>query len=254
MLKFFRKIRQNLVIDSKADSRADRLNKYLLYAIGEIILVVVGILIALQINNWNKQREEGLLEIKILEEIRTNLELDLLEIPGDILHMDSVNWACINFIDFVKNNESPSKEFYKIAGMVRVRPHFDPNVSGYELLVAKGVGAISNDSLRNAISQLYETAYPYYRRYEDERLSFSLLHVEPKLLEYFTKQFRAGFSYEAEFKISLADFIKLKNDNSATKLISSLSFENEAVLPRAHRTEKTIQILIRMIENELQHI
>ena len=49
MIKFFRKIRQKLITENK-------FNRYLLYAIGEIILVVIGILIALQVNNWNNDR------------------------------------------------------------------------------------------------------------------------------------------------------------------------------------------------------
>ena len=52
MIKFFRKIRQRLLTENK-------ISKYLVYAIGEIILVVIGILIALQINNWNEQRNEN---------------------------------------------------------------------------------------------------------------------------------------------------------------------------------------------------
>ncbi|WP_369999593.1 DUF6090 family protein [Winogradskyella sp.] len=51
MIKFFRKIRQKLIVEN-------RFNKYLLYAFGEIILVVIGILIALQVNNWNQRRLE----------------------------------------------------------------------------------------------------------------------------------------------------------------------------------------------------
>jgi hypothetical protein len=50
MIKFFRKIRQQLLIENK-------FSKYLLYAIGEIVLVVIGILIALSINNWNEKRK-----------------------------------------------------------------------------------------------------------------------------------------------------------------------------------------------------
>ena len=50
MLIFFRKIRQKLLAEN-------RLSKYLIYAVGEIFLVVIGILIALQVNNWNEQRK-----------------------------------------------------------------------------------------------------------------------------------------------------------------------------------------------------
>ena len=59
MLRFFRQIRQRLLTDNK-------FSKYLLYAVGEILLVVIGILIALQVNNWNEKRQEA-------EQIRTQL-------------------------------------------------------------------------------------------------------------------------------------------------------------------------------------
>jgi len=59
MIKFFRKIRKNLLNEGKT-------SKYLKYAIGEILLVVIGILIALQINTWNQER-------LVKQEIKTNL-------------------------------------------------------------------------------------------------------------------------------------------------------------------------------------
>ncbi|WP_273277430.1 DUF6090 family protein [Maribacter polysiphoniae] len=52
MIKFFRRIRQQVLTENK-------FSKYLLYAIGEIVLVVIGILIALQINNWNEIRKDN---------------------------------------------------------------------------------------------------------------------------------------------------------------------------------------------------
>ena len=62
MIKFFRKIRQNLLIENKT-------GKYFKYAIGEIILVVIGILIALSINNWNDNRKNRISERKLLDNI-----------------------------------------------------------------------------------------------------------------------------------------------------------------------------------------
>jgi uncharacterized membrane-anchored protein YhcB (DUF1043 family) len=71
MIKFFRRIRQNLIVEN-------RFSKYLLYAIGEIILVVIGILLALQFNNWNIERENSTKErwylINIVEDIEYQKE------------------------------------------------------------------------------------------------------------------------------------------------------------------------------------
>ena len=69
MIKFFRNIRQSLLMENKT-------GKYLKYAVGEIVLVVFGILIALQINNWNDNRKYAYDKIDFLNGIRNELELD----------------------------------------------------------------------------------------------------------------------------------------------------------------------------------
>ena len=66
MIRFFRNIRQKLAAENKVMA-------YLRYAIGEILLVVIGILIALQINNWNESRKESIFERKVLNEILTSV-------------------------------------------------------------------------------------------------------------------------------------------------------------------------------------
>ena len=70
MIKFFRKIRQRLLSENK-------FSKYLLYAIGEIMLVVIGILIALQINNSSEARKERTIEINYLKNLKADLLLEL---------------------------------------------------------------------------------------------------------------------------------------------------------------------------------
>ena len=69
MIKFFRKIRYDLMEKNKT-------GKYLKYAIGEIILVVVGILIALSINNWNQSKKQDIAEIEFIAGVRNDLIQD----------------------------------------------------------------------------------------------------------------------------------------------------------------------------------
>ena len=70
MIKFFRKIRQNLLSEGKS-------RKYFKYAIGEIILVVIGILIALSVNNWNEKRKNNLLKQAYIKNLKIDLNTDL---------------------------------------------------------------------------------------------------------------------------------------------------------------------------------
>ena len=88
MIKYFRKIRKKLLTENK-------FSKYLLYAIGEIILVVVGILIAVQLNNQNEFRKQKLIEIDILDFV----PLTNVDYGGGIIVTD---W----YSDSSSNNES----------------------------------------------------------------------------------------------------------------------------------------------------
>jgi len=81
MIKLFRKIRQNMIKENKA-------SKYLLYAIGEIILVVIGILIALQLNNWNIERLNKIEEQSYLKAIKTDLTKDALRLKQLVSNID----------------------------------------------------------------------------------------------------------------------------------------------------------------------
>ena len=77
MIKFFRKIRQNLLSEGKT-------SKYLKYAIGEIVLVVVGILIALQINNWNEERKLKAIADAYVERLINDIVADTTAIHASL--------------------------------------------------------------------------------------------------------------------------------------------------------------------------
>ena len=81
MIKIFRKIRQDMIQENRASS-------YLLYAIGEIVLVVLGILIALQINNWNETRKEIAEEQKITFNLNAEFRINLIKLDTIVLKLE----------------------------------------------------------------------------------------------------------------------------------------------------------------------
>jgi hypothetical protein len=154
MIKFFRNIRKTLLSEGKT-------SKYLKYAVGEIILVVVGILIALQINNWNEARKISNLEIDIIQELKNNLDSDLIDIDENIgWHTKSLYSSQIitKVIDEkLSYNDSLDYHFSSIY----VFPMFVPTLTAYETLKQNGTRLIKNDSLRFRIVGLYERDHSF---------------------------------------------------------------------------------------------
>ncbi len=154
MIKFFRKIRQRLLAENK-------ISKYLIYAIGEIVLVVIGILIALTINNWNEKRKLKTEEIKLLKEMKSALESDKEDIISNISEHLSAAQSCHIIIHFVENHllYHDSLDFHFANALNTTR--FGHTSGPYETLKVKGPDLIENDSLRILLGEYYDKLVGY---------------------------------------------------------------------------------------------
>ncbi|MDX1702252.1 MAG: DUF6090 family protein, partial [Melioribacteraceae bacterium] len=162
MLTFFRKIRSHLIGDS-------RIGKYLIYAIGEIALVVIGILIALQLNNWNQQNQRKLREITMLEELKSDLEYSLMEVNQDLKSSKAARDATQRILHLLKGELSTSDSLYYDFHKLITFNNFFPKSSAYETVKSIGLDAISNDSLRIMITNIYELSFSRILKKEDTR-------------------------------------------------------------------------------------
>lgn len=148
MIKFFRKIRQDLLSKSQT-------GKYLKYAIGEIVLVVIGILIAMSINNWNEELKNRSFEKEILEQIRANLIKDRLTLESVLANFENA----MNSTDKVLNPELSTNERdslkYWLSDIVRF-DRFQPLTNAFEVAKSKGLDLISNKQLRFDIGAYYD--------------------------------------------------------------------------------------------------
>lgn len=86
-------------------SSGSKTGKYLKYAIGEIILVVLGILIALQINNWNEERKERNLEMALLKQLQTEFKSNLSQMDGRINIRNNMLSAAVQLIRYIETPE-----------------------------------------------------------------------------------------------------------------------------------------------------
>lgn len=177
-MKIFRTIRQKLASDGKN-------KRYIIFALVEIVLVVIGILVAVQVNNLHNQNQRNNLERKVLMEILSNLERDLFEIQDDIESYDLIQEIDSILISHLQSRQSFNDTIGEYLHIFGLTPHYNPTKSGYKLLETKGIDLISNDSLRISMTDVYERIYPYYGKYEDERLQI----VQTLFIPYLTKNF-----------------------------------------------------------------
>ncbi len=210
MIKFFRKIRQNLLMENKV-------SKYLLYAIGEIVLVIVGILFALQINNWNSNK------------IAHHQELELYATLLDDLN-DNFNSTIARKTELKRHQNL----HYLVYNESKGRATYDPNTNYNFLRWKQGFGAdisekhteslssIRNDSIRNMLKDLMRkeksvtAAYEGWNKIKDERL-------RPLFNRYGIHDSEAAFNenpydFEPLVYIDLIDHSKLKEQYGSIEL------------------------------------
>ena len=109
------------------------MKKYLLYAFGEVLLVVVGILIALQINNWNEDRKEKNQLQSILKNVASDLRQDTLAVNAVIKFYEAIDSASIK----VMNNELTIENYRECPLCPSIVTFYNPviiNKKGFELL------------------------------------------------------------------------------------------------------------------------
>ena len=199
MIKFFRKIRQNLLMENKT-------SKYFKYAIGEIILVVIGILIALQINNWNENKKLKKEEIAVLSELKEDLKITLKELNNDLkIHIEGLE-ANIQFMNFLKFNKTPDKDISHVFALCNRDAQAYPKTSGYKLLESKGISIITNDSLRKEIVKLYQLNI----KRVTERGKLNPYHDIAKILDSYEKRHftQTNSPYNSVFNNDIKDSIQ----------------------------------------------
>lgn len=263
MIKFFNRIRQNLLSEG-------RTTNYLKYAIGEIFLVVIGILIALQINNWNESRKLAIQKEEILHEFQESLQGDLEKIKTNMTINEKVKKSVKLILDYM-NTDLPYQDSLKY--------HFGRSVAMWPISIKVGVyqnyrssklALISSNDLKKSISNVYETRYSnlirsqnqYNNMLEKASEDFLITRFESYLdSNYETwkidNNFSSNDSYETDSIINPMvpiNYEKLKNDTEYRYFLRTLINKyNWYVEIQATSMEKAINDLLIVIDRELKN-
>ncbi len=222
----------------------NKTGKYFKYAIGEVILVVIGILIALSINNWNENLKSQAKELKIIKELKTDLISnknrlkDKLEFfkktkrDGKLIEQHLTNKLAYN--DSLQNYFSiPLHNF-----------SFLLTYSAYENLKSQGLDNISSDELRLNIIRLYDDDFGLLKDQEFKMSNIFTNTSVPLTIKYFRTTLTKGLVPN--------DYEKLLNTSEFTNLISQMAFVSGEYENISKNAITEIDQLLKDIETEIK--
>ena len=244
MIKFFRKIRQRLLAENK-------FSKYLLYAIGEIVLVVIGILIALQINNWNEQRKQQKIEqdylLSLQSEFNTNMDKINFSIAENETIIKGVN-GLLNLFDNevldTVSNKYLNQSFRSVFGN---QMKFRPSTGVLNDIISSGnLNIIKNQKLRQRLAS-FESSSEFFKLQENNTLAVkenlkSIIYKEgsvrklaEELLNHHPNSISENINNKllfnsVELENYLIDYLLLHESAAGTKFFGGLKNEIESIL------------------------
>ncbi len=255
MIKFFRKIRQNLLSEGKT-------GKYLTYAIGEIILVVIGILIALSINNWNEKEKLKREEIRYLNNFKQSLisdiEFNTLRSDRYSLTKNSISFLLNHIEQDLPYQDSLKYHFGRITQTWR--PKINTDV--FDALKSNDLNIISNDSLRNKLIAYYSWSSTLLKDDIDRYVQL----IEDASSNIFNTRFNAlwqgnykkwemtGNIEDLELEMIPNDYNELKKDKAFLYFLRSLKNHFYWKIEVSQKSiNKQASDIIKNIDVELKH-
>lgn len=232
-MKLFRKTRQNLISNGK-------LRKYLLYAIGEILLVMIGISLAFQLDNWNENRvkvnSEASYYINIRAQIADDRDLVMTQVRFNNRYMAEFKYA--NEI-LESNDRSRLDTLGLIVRNLTQYSDFDKKGNIYETLVNSGeIKLLRNHTIVRSIREL-EEKYTYINRMEnihyDAVMTYAISAINPSLKFSSSEIMKPDEIYTYEFQ------------NLMLSLIQIMTEKNKVY----HEALNEIDLITELIEEEL---
>ncbi len=255
MIKFFRHIRKSLLMENPPAEGAGKTSKYIKYAIGEIILVVIGILIALQINNWNENRKYRNQEKQYINRLLIENKKNITTFTNEIKRLEKNNLTIKKFSNALNTKIYSDSLLIQMANdyMIfgSVYPIFSPSTSTYKDLSSTGnLNLIEDTKLREQIVGHYE-AYEFTEANVQININWAIpidapLFIETNAIKYDSKYTKLLFS-EQPVK-NLADEL-YKNETVFLRNIAAHYWINKDCINYLLKIKEETGTLVDILEN-----
>jgi hypothetical protein len=223
-----------------------RVSRYLLYALGEIVLVVIGILIALQLNNWNSEYQAGKEELKLLREMRDNLATDLEDCYWNIKKQQDLKNSNLAVLSHLENRTPFHDSLSYHYGNLIYSTTQKRNMATYDHLKSRGIDLVRNDSLRRNITTVYSERYYFIEKMELE-------YDNPYQLNQVVPQLNSKLILNQEEKTGKPVNLKMLQDDEIFKGAIRMNADIRAVMIKRYgRLSSDIQALIDQLDEELK--
>ena len=256
MIKFFRKIRQNLLSEGKT-------GKYLKYAIGEIVLVVIGILIALQVNNWNESNKQRIKEKVILENLKTSLEKDILTHNFHIQAYEESKYSIQLLIEVMEKDQQYQDSLKYHFGRTTYLWNPSIQLEVFENLKSVGFDIISNKNLKENILNYYSFATTDFitakNRYDDIMGNASANILNTRFRTFWNGDYdtfrKTENANDLNVEMTPNDFESLKKDDEYLYFLRSLKNQHYWFAERNNAiAKKMAENLLQLVNQELAEI
>ncbi|MEZ4739299.1 MAG: DUF6090 family protein [Flavobacteriales bacterium] len=225
--------------------KENRFTRYLLYAIGEIALVMIGILLALQVNNWNEGRKRSVQEQKILKELLRNLHMDSLDHAGNRDWSLDIGASADHIVNGLEARRPWQNSMSLHYGRILIHGVATLNTSAYDNLKSIGFDLIRNDSIRIAITKLYSLDITRLLKLEKEMLSEDQVH---NILPVVLKRVRINRPW---WDSTPHDYEGLMDDLEFQTAVRWKAVTNNHIAGEYEIARKETSRLMAMIEREL---
>lgn len=229
--------------------------RYTGYALGEIILIVVGILIALQIDNWNEVRSLRKLEIQALEAIAASLEESADNLEDNLA--SEARWLAYNqlILDHLDACLPYSPELDQAFGSYFWTSKAELAVGAYEQLKSQGLSLISNPEIQRQITYLFEIRFPKTTSENqgwDDKLIISAIY--PEHVKLFRKYYPENWSVLEDEYARPIDYPALCENETFKNILAEIIGLRQFNVATTQRTLEEIQVLHSAIVAELKRI